>query len=79
MTETFCLANLEAAACGLIVVSTNVGGVSEVLGSGTILFCEPSAVDITKQIENASKLLENYNTVTIYEKILENFSWLKVA
>lgn len=79
LTETFCLANLEAAACGLIVVSTNVGGVSEVLDSNTILFCEPTAKDISNQIINASKLLPNYDAMATYAKILEKFSWSKVA
>jgi phosphatidylinositol glycan class A protein len=31
LTEAFCIAILEAASCGLLCVSTNVGGVSEVL------------------------------------------------
>lgn len=31
LTESFCIANLEAACCGLYVVSTDVGGVPEVL------------------------------------------------
>jgi phosphatidylinositol glycan class A protein len=31
LTESFCIAILEAASCGLLVVSTNVGGVPEVL------------------------------------------------
>ena len=79
LTETFCLANLEAASCGLIVVSTNVGGVSEVLDSNNILFCEPTALDISKQIENAAKLLPNYDSEAAYKKILSQFSWSKVA
>jgi phosphatidylinositol glycan class A protein len=31
LTESFCIALLEAASCGLFVVSTKVGGVPEVL------------------------------------------------
>jgi phosphatidylinositol glycan class A protein len=31
LTEAFCIAILEAAACGLVCVSTNVGGIPEVL------------------------------------------------
>lgn len=31
LTESFCIAILEAACCGLVVVSTDVGGVREVL------------------------------------------------
>jgi len=30
LTEAFCIAIVEAAACGLLVVSTHVGGVPEV-------------------------------------------------
>lgn len=31
LTESFCIAIVEAAACGLRVVTTNVGGIPEVL------------------------------------------------
>ena len=31
LTESFCTAIVEAASCGLLIVSTNVGGVPEVL------------------------------------------------
>lgn len=33
LTEAFCIAILEAASCGLLTVSTRVGGVPEVRGS----------------------------------------------
>lgn len=39
-TESFCISLLEAAACGLQVVSTNVGGVPEVLPTHLISLCE---------------------------------------
>lgn len=43
LTEAFCIAIVEAASCGLVVVSTNVGGVPEVLPDDLILYCEPNA------------------------------------
>lgn len=46
LTEAFCIAILEAASCGLQVVSTNVGGVVEVLPPDIIYFAEPSIKDL---------------------------------
>ncbi|KAK3729006.1 hypothetical protein QZH41_011462, partial [Actinostola sp. cb2023] len=42
LTEAFCMAIVEAASCGLLVVSTSVGGVPEVLPSDMIRLAEPS-------------------------------------
>ena len=39
LTESFCIALLEAASCGLFVVSTRVGGIPEVLPTGMIKYC----------------------------------------
>lgn len=41
LTESFCMALLEAASCGLHVVSTKVGGVPEVLPPSMIKFAQP--------------------------------------
>ena len=41
LTEAFCIAILEAASCGLLVVSTCVGGVPEVLPTDMLLLAEP--------------------------------------
>jgi phosphatidylinositol glycan class A protein len=44
LTEAFCMAILEAASCGLFVVSTRVGGIPEVLPPDMVSFAaEPSA------------------------------------
>ena len=40
LTEAFCIAILEAASCGLLVVATKVGGVPEVLPPDMILFSD---------------------------------------
>lgn len=41
LTEAFGMGILEAASCGLFVVSTRVGGIPEVLPDGLIEFAEP--------------------------------------
>lgn len=38
LTEAFCIAILEAAACGLLTVATKVGGVPEVLPPDMVVF-----------------------------------------
>ena len=46
LTEAFCMAIVEAASCGLSVVSTAVGGIPEVLPEKFIYFVEPSVSSI---------------------------------
>ncbi|KAH8331799.1 hypothetical protein KR074_012536 [Drosophila pseudoananassae] len=41
LTEAYCMAIVEAASCGLQVVSTSVGGIPEVLPQSLILLSEP--------------------------------------
>ncbi|KAH8354993.1 hypothetical protein KR093_003501 [Drosophila rubida] len=41
LTEAYCMAIVEAASCGLQVVSTSVGGIPEVLPNSLILLTEP--------------------------------------
>ena len=42
LTEAFCMAIVEAASCGLLVVSTNVGGVPEVLPAHMRQLADPT-------------------------------------
>jgi len=79
LTETFCLAILEAAACGLLVVSTNVGGIHEVLGSEGILFCEPTAEDVTAQLQLAESMLDSHDPFRLYKYISERYRWSEIA
>ena len=46
LTEAFCMAIVEAASCGLAVVSTAVGGIPEVLPPDMIHFVEPTVSSI---------------------------------
>ncbi|OXB65498.1 hypothetical protein ASZ78_008529 [Callipepla squamata] len=53
LTEAFCMAIVEAASCGLQVVSTRVGGIPEVLPEDLIILCEPSVKSLCDGIEKA--------------------------
>jgi phosphatidylinositol glycan class A protein len=43
LTEAFCIAIVEAASCGLLVVSTEVGGIPEVLPKSMIVFAQTNS------------------------------------
>ena len=43
LTEAFCIAIIEAASCGLVCVSTDVGGIPEVLPSDMIYLAAPKS------------------------------------
>jgi len=53
LTESFCIAILEAASCGLLVVSTNVGGVPEVLEPDMIVLCDPCVEALVSGVGSA--------------------------
>ena len=54
VSEAFCIAILEAAACGLYVCSTNVGGINEILPEDFLTLCDPNAESM---IESLSKII----------------------
>ena len=53
LTEAFCMAIVEAASCGLSVVSTAVGGIPEVLPEKFLYFVDPSVKSIQSGLERA--------------------------
>lgn len=79
LTETFCLAIVEAAACGLIVVTTNVGGIHEVLEDKSILYCEPTGKDISDQINNALNMLDQHDRFKLHKYISVKYNWNTIA
>ena len=79
LTEAFCIAIVEAASSGLLVVSTNVGGVSEVLPKEFLFMANPDADDIIKKIDTAIPLAKNIPSQKIHENIVEMYSWRDVA
>lgn len=79
LTETFCMAILEAAACGLFVVSTNVGGIKEVLDENMIRFCQPVPEKIAEEILYAKEKLKSYNPIQYYDKLIKKYNWGNIA
>ncbi|ETN61696.1 glycosyltransferase [Anopheles darlingi] len=53
LTEAYCMAIVEAAACGLQVVSTKVGGIPEVLPSSLMILTEPTVDSVYRGLREA--------------------------
>jgi phosphatidylinositol glycan class A protein len=83
LTESFCIAILEAASCGLMVVSTNVGGVPEVLPPDMILLANPNVADLVEGVKQAVKRQENASECVdpfqAHERVVRMYSWRRVA
>jgi phosphatidylinositol glycan class A protein len=83
LTESFCIAILEAASCGLLVVSTNVGGVPEVLPSpDMIVLCDPNVNALVEGVKEAVKRQESdqpVDPIEAHRQIELMYSWHRVA
>ena len=82
LTESFCIAILEAASCGLLVVSTNVGGVPEVLEPDMIVLCDPNVEALVQGVRKAIKRQEGDDALDPWDahrRIERMYSWHRVA
>lgn len=83
LTESFCIAILEAACCGLLVVSTCVGGVPEVLPHDMVLLAEPNVPAIVQNIKQAVARQVDPKTAvnphTTHERLKDMYSWHHVG
>lgn len=82
LTEAFCIAIVEAASCGLLVVSTKVGGVPEVLPIEMIIFSQPNKSDLVQSVSEAIQIIKNNKfqpAAEIHQKVSNMYSWNDVA
>lgn len=79
LTESFCIALLEAASCGLFVVSTKVGGVPEVLPPSMITFAEPTVRDLVDALAEAISISRRVIPSELHERMKIMYSWYDVA
>lgn len=69
LTEAFCMALLEAASAGLLVVSTHVGGVPEVLPDDMAILTDPSPEGLLEGIEQALWRVGSVDPWALHDKV----------
>ena len=81
LTEAFCIAILEAASCGLLCVSTNVGGIPEVLPPSMVYLSDAKPIPMIQQLENAIKQYKEkgIDFEVNHEKLKNLYSWQSTA
>jgi len=82
ISEAFGMAILEAASSGLHVVSTNVGGIPELLPADMIVLAEPNEEAIVSGLEGAIQAFKNGTDTspwTVHFYIDKHYSWDDVA
>uniref|UniRef100_A0A8D8VRS8 phosphatidylinositol N-acetylglucosaminyltransferase n=1 Tax=Cacopsylla melanoneura TaxID=428564 RepID=A0A8D8VRS8_9HEMI len=82
LTEAYCMAIVEAASCGLQVVSTRVGGIPEVLPPEFIYLTEPNVPSLIAGIEAAMSDLKNGRTISpfkCHETVKSLYNWVNVS
>ena len=80
LTEAFCMAVVEAASCGLLVVSTDVGGVHEVLPADMMLLARPCVSDVVDKTLTAIRALPHApDAQQCHNRIRAMYSWDDVA
>ncbi|KAI4304692.1 hypothetical protein MLD38_040167 [Melastoma candidum] len=79
LTEAFCIAILEAASCGLLTVSTRVGGVPEVLPDDMIVLAKPDPLDMVHAIKKAISILPMIDPQEMHNRMKQLYDWHDVA
>jgi phosphatidylinositol glycan class A protein len=81
LTESFCIAIVEAASTGLYTIATDVGGVGEVLPDNMVKLVNADKDSIIKGIKESIEMYENIkNNTNDFNAVLKDaYNWDKVA
>lgn len=80
LTESFCIAILEAVSCGLFVVSTKVGGIPEVLPKDMIEYAvDTTPIALANAIELAIPKMKHVKPMVFHERVRKMYNWHDVA
>lgn len=79
LTESFCIAILEAACCGCYIVSTRVGGVPEVLPQRMIRFAEPNPDHLIEALAHAIPIAPYVDPHSFHTELRDMYNWPEVA
>eukprot|EP00759_Apiculatamorpha_spiralis_P042913 PhF_6_TR40669/c0_g1_i1/m.61091/K03857/PIGA, GPI3; phosphatidylinositol glycan, class A len=79
LTEAFCIALIEAASCGLLGVSTRVGGVPEVLPPEMLLLADPEPASLVDAVEEAMRIVKGVLPWEFHTAVASFYSWDSVA
>lgn len=81
LTEAFGTGIVEAASCGLFVVSTKVGGIPEVLPPNMIHLTLPEEDDIVRVTQDAIKHIRSgkHDPLSYHEAVTRMYSWSDTA
>ncbi|QPG72863.1 Phosphatidylinositol N-acetylglucosaminyltransferase gpi3 subunit [Brettanomyces nanus] len=81
LTEAFGTVLVEAACCGLLVVTTNVGGIPEVLPSKMTVFAQPEEDSLVESVNVAVGKLKRGETDTssFHKEIEKMYDWSDIA
>ena len=81
LTEAFGTVLVEAASCGLLVVTTNVGGIPEVLPGKMTVFADPEEDSLVNAVNVAvSRLKQNKIDTSCFHKEIEKmYDWSDIA
>lgn len=79
LTESFCIAILEAAAAGCYVVATNVGGVPEVLPPHMVTLAQPNVDDLMRALGEALVKAPLVDAHAQHAEVARLYAWPEVA
>lgn len=81
LTEAFCIAIVEAASCGLVVVSTKVGGIPEVLPEDMIHYSSTDALSLYDALLKAIKRIRKTppDVNEFHNRVSAMYNWTDVA